>query len=231
MINDLSEDRFPDLHVSVEADPFVDRVEWGNPSAQYIYTAALITSGATNLDELNGRLQAVQTAVDSALEGARFAGEGEWLYGCWVIPEEHPGLTASVLGEFDSRSHYPACELHAAMAVWLMVEARAALLVAELDEVNRLVIQASICLAHCFGEGGRSVVENHERAARTERARKAGSSPRPATQERNARMREEFESGMWRSRASAIEALAGKYHLSFDHVDSLMKGIPYRRQP
>ena len=225
----LACDRFPDLSISDEFDPFARRFEWGNPAAQYICTAAIVACGAASLDDLNERLQDLQTAVDRVLDAAQEEGITPWLHGDWMSPLDYPGLAASLLGGPEESSSYPAYELHASMAVWLMLEARKALLAAEVCEVNRYVIQASICLAHCFGEGGRSVIANHEKALRTERAKRAGSSPRQATQERNARMRDEFQSGAWRTRMLAVEELARRYHLSVDHVNSLMKGVPFRR--
>lgn len=228
--SELMRDEFPGLRIDDDQDPFRNSFQWGSPTAQHIFRCSLIACGATSLDELKDRLSVLQASVVKALGDTEASTIEPFLYGFTISPQGDPGLMVAILTDSIDQTRYPVFELHASLAVWLMLEAHKALSVAEVDEVSRFVLQASICLAYCFGEGGRSVVRAEEAAARTERAQKAGSSPRVGVEERNERMREEFRNGGWKRRSLAIESLAKKYSLSFDHVDKIMKGTPFTRK-
>lgn len=222
--SEFMRDEFPDLFVDDDQDPFRKHVQWGNPAAQHIFDCSLIACCATSLDELRDRLSCLRSAVVKALSDAGDLGVEPFLYGFWVSPQDDPGLMVAILTDAIDQVAYPAFELHAALAVWLMLEARRASREAEVDEVSHLVIQASICLAYSFGEGGRQVVAAQEKTRRSEIAIHAADVAVAAQRERKGRLLDEFAAGSWENKTVAARVLSKKHCFSEATVRKWLQG-------
>jgi len=218
-------DGFPDLCIDDDQDPFRKRVQWGNPTAQHIFACSLIACGATGLGELRDRLSCLRSAVIKVLDDARASDVEPFLYGFRISPQDDPGLMVAILTDAIDQAEYPAFELHASLAVWLMLEARRALPEAAIDEISHLVIQASICLAYCFGEGGRQVVSAQEKARRSEIATHAADVAVAAQRERKGRVLDEFTAGSWENKTVAARALSKKHCFSEATVRKWLQGL------
>ena len=217
-------DEFPDLRIDDDQDPFHTHIQWGSPTAQHIFACSLIACGATSLDELRDRLSCLRSAVVKVLDDAGNSGVEPFLYGVWISPQDDPGLMVAILTDAIDQAEYPVFELQASLAVWLMLEARRALPEAVIDEINHLVIQASICLAYCFGEGGRQVVLVQEKARRSEIATHAADVAMAAQRERKRRLLDEFAAGSWENKTVAARVLSKKHCFSEATVRKWLQG-------
>lgn len=205
--------RLPKLGISELANPFLAKLEFTDPTEQYIYECSLLACGAQDPEELEERLAEAAKIAAARLFEARTAGVLPVINGACFNATRDVGLTYCLLGA-DSANGYPTHELYGSLALWLMLKASHAYGQGRCDAADAMVLQASICLGHSFAEGGRVVVAAEEKERRRSNAVLAAASGRQAQKKRKEALFAEFDSGNWADKGIATSVLAPKYHFS-----------------
>lgn len=220
---------FPVLELDPAFRPFDSGVMGSSATAICNYLTAKRLLGSASEVGLKDRLHEVGRLAAEGVRAARAEGASAEYMCRPVTPEDQPGFAFFLLVRPEESESFPLYQLYAALALWLLWESQQAMC-ADWYRGVMLAEQAGFCLQMATGEGGNIV--GSRAALEFERKRRASScriGPAKRFKKNNdkwGQVYEDYDSGAWKSMASAVRLLAAKHNVE---VETLRKRLLKRK--
>lgn len=217
---DVAADRqriVPELAVAPRLDPF-EGIEFQTASARLAAEIALRNCAFRSTPAWMLRLSEVERVLSDNLAKVVEPSGRACGAQCRI---ENIGLAFAITEPLYPSDQFPSVELHASLALLLLVHSELARKEGQVVRAELLEKQALWCLVHLTTEGGRRL----EHRRRSKSASVGARVLHEPHYRRKAAALQDYESGAWESKNQAAGALAKKHALAVSTVRKMLQGI------